>query len=71
MELMEVKNRVNLKEKEKYLKDIKNIRVVVEAGQKCPVCGEVLGLDVALTKERQIVHGSCNKDTLVELKDLF
>ena len=60
-----------MKEKEKYLKDIQNTRVVVEVGQKCPVCGEVLGLDVALTRERQIVHEACTTESLVELNDLF
>ena len=68
---MRVKSRVKLKEKEKYLKDIQNTRVVVEVGQKSPICGEALGLDVALTRERQIVHEGCTTETLVELKDLF
>ena len=44
---------------------------MVEVGQKCPICGEALGLDVALTRERQIVHEGCTTETLVELKDLF
>ena len=69
--------RVFLNDRLDELEKLKNTFTVIEANQKCTVCGELLSNEetIALTKDRERVHVHClsdeEKKSMLELEDLF
>lgn len=69
--------RVFLNDRLDELEKLKNTFTVIEANQKCAVCGELLSNEetIALTKDRERVHVHClsdeEKKSMLELEDLF
>ena len=69
--------RVFLNDRLDELEKLTNTFTVIEANQKCAVCGELLSNEetIALTKDRERVHVHClsdeDKKSMLELEDLF